>query len=188
MLTRATNAFRGEHDLISRGAASRSLRQARRDRDVAVAENRSRPRAHQHGRRRETIDARGNLVVPGFIDIHTPPARTPGGPPLCLAGGRDRVVDAGSLGADRICRHDCRREVGAPAGPRDDQHRRAVGILPDGDTMDLARADVGAAKDHSKNRDFIVGVKSGVENRDRRQRVSKCSVRAQEVPRPSICR
>ena len=36
-----------------------------------------------------------------------------------------------------------------------------AGILPDGDTMDLARADVGAAKDAiAKNRDFIVGVKA----------------------------
>jgi dihydroorotase len=36
-----------------------------------------------------------------------------------------------------------------------------AGILPDGDTMDIARADVSAAKDAiAKNRDFIVGVKA----------------------------
>ena len=36
-----------------------------------------------------------------------------------------------------------------------------AGILPDGDTMDLTRADVGAARDAiAKNRDFIVGVKA----------------------------
>jgi dihydroorotase len=36
-----------------------------------------------------------------------------------------------------------------------------AGILPEGDTMDLQRADVGAARDAiSKNRDFIVGVKA----------------------------
>src|SRR4030095_3848756 len=36
-----------------------------------------------------------------------------------------------------------------------------AGILPEGDTMDLARADVGAAKDAiARNRDFIVGVKA----------------------------
>ena len=35
------------------------------------------------------------------------------------------------------------------------------GILPEGDTMDLARADVGAARDAiAKNREFIVGVKA----------------------------
>jgi dihydroorotase len=36
-----------------------------------------------------------------------------------------------------------------------------AGILPDGDTMDLNRADVAAARDAiAKNRDFIVGVKA----------------------------
>ena len=36
-----------------------------------------------------------------------------------------------------------------------------AGILPDGDTMDLARADVAAARDAiAKNREFIVGVKA----------------------------
>ena len=36
-----------------------------------------------------------------------------------------------------------------------------AGILPDGDTMDLARADVAAARDAiAKNRDFVVGVKA----------------------------
>src|SRR5207253_552313 len=36
-----------------------------------------------------------------------------------------------------------------------------AGILPEGDTMDLAHADVAAAKDAiAKNRDFIVGVKA----------------------------
>ncbi len=36
-----------------------------------------------------------------------------------------------------------------------------AGILPEGDTMDLSRADVGAARDAiAKNRDIIVGVKA----------------------------
>src|SRR6185436_20700964 len=36
-----------------------------------------------------------------------------------------------------------------------------AGILPDGDTMDLARADVAAAKDAiAKHKDFVVGVKA----------------------------
>ena len=35
----------------------------------------------------ETLDARGKLVVPGLIDIHTHAARAKDGPPLCLQDG-----------------------------------------------------------------------------------------------------
>ena len=36
-----------------------------------------------------------------------------------------------------------------------------AGVQPDGDTMDLARADVAAAKDAiAKHRDFVVGIKA----------------------------
>ena len=36
-----------------------------------------------------------------------------------------------------------------------------LGVIPEGDTLDLARADAGAARDAiAKNRDMIVGVKA----------------------------
>src|SRR5258707_3606305 len=50
----------------------------------------------------ETIDARGKVVVPGLLDIHTHAARVKDGPTLCLADGVTGFVDAGSQGADRI--------------------------------------------------------------------------------------
>ena len=160
-VARATNAFAANYDLIIKGGRVIDP-SVRLDaiRDVAVAGNRiAAVEATIMAAAAETIDARGKLVVPGFIDIHTHAARTAGGPALCLADGVTGWVDAGSLGADRI------GDTIAVAKSAPQQGRVLInigraGILPEGDTMDLARADVGAAKDAiAKNRDFIVGVK-----------------------------
>jgi len=108
----------------------------------------------------ETIDARGKLVVPGLIDIHTHAARVSDGPALCLADGVTGLIDAGSQGADRI------NEVIAVAKTAPQQCRVLInigraGILPEGDTMDISRADVTAAREAiGRNREMIVGVKA----------------------------
>jgi dihydroorotase len=108
----------------------------------------------------EILDARGKLVVPGLIDIHTHCARTADGPGLVLQDGVTGWVDAGSQGADHIA------DVVAIARKAPQPCRVLInigraGILSDGDTMDVARADVGAAKEAiAKNRDVIVGVKA----------------------------
>jgi len=108
----------------------------------------------------ETIDARGKLVVPGLIDIHTHAARNKEGPELCLADGVTGLIDAGSQGADRIS------ETIAIAKSAPQQCRVLInigraGILPEGDTMDLSRADAAAAREAiARNREMIAGVKA----------------------------
>src|SRR6266853_1931657 len=108
----------------------------------------------------EAIDARGKLVVPGLIDIHTHAARVNDGPALCLADGVTGLIDAGSQGADRI------GETIVVARSAPQQCRVLInigraGILPEGDTMDISHADVGAAREAiGRNRDMIGGVKA----------------------------
>jgi len=164
MLTRATRRFTAaeNYDLIIKGGRvidpSRKLDAIR---DVAIAGTRiARVEADITATATETIDARGKLVVPGLIDIHTHAARTAEGPGLCLADGVTGWIDAGSQGADHIG-DTVAVAKSAPQRGRVLINIGRAGILPEGDTMDIARADVSAAKDAiAKNRDFIVGVKA----------------------------
>jgi len=130
-------------------------------RDVAISNGRiAAVEANITAAATESIDARGKLVVPGLIDIHTHTARTKEGPGMVLQDGVTGWIDAGSQGADHI------GDTIAVARTSRQQGRGLInigraGILPEGDTMDLARADVAAAKDAiAKNRDFIAGVKA----------------------------
>lgn len=108
----------------------------------------------------EILDARGKLVVPGLIDIHTHCGRSADGPGLVLQDGVTGWIDAGSSGADHIA------EVVAIARRSPQQCRVLVnigrgGVMAEGDTMDLARADVAAAKNAiARDGDMIVGVKA----------------------------
>src|SRR6202166_4844152 len=148
-----------KYDLIIKGGRiidpSRKLDAIR---DVAIADGRiAAIAANISAGAAETIDASGKLVVPGLIDIHTHAARVKDGPALCLADGVTGWIDAGSLGADRI------GETIAVAKSAPQQCRVLInigraGILPEGDTMDINRADVAAAKEAiGRNRDMIVG-------------------------------
>jgi len=108
----------------------------------------------------EMIDARGKLVVPGLIDIHTHAARAKEEPPLCLADGVTEFVDAGSAGADRI------EDVVAVAQAAPNLGRVLIniartGVIPGGELLDLSRADVALAQGAiARHRDVIVGLKA----------------------------
>ena len=162
MLARGPRAFAAKYDLIIKGGRVIDP-SVRLDavRDVAISGGRiAAVESAIAGDAADTIDARGKLVVPGLLDIHTHTARSAEGPGLVLQDGVTGWIDAGTQGADNIA------DTIAVARSSPQQGRVLInigraGILPEGDTMDLKRADVDAARDAiAKNRDFIVGVKA----------------------------
>jgi dihydroorotase len=151
-----------KYDLLIKGGRvidpSRKLNAVQ---DVAIAGGRiAAVHANISGDTAETIDARGKLVVPGLIDIHTHAGRVPEGPKLILGDGVTGFIDAGSQGADHIA--DVINVVkSAPQPGRVLINIGRAGILPEGDTMDINRADVAAAREAiMRNRDMIAGVKA----------------------------
>src|SRR6202158_4608977 len=138
----------------------------------------SRPTSRAHG------PARPKVGVPGLSAIHTHTARSAEGPGLVLHDGVTGWIDAGSQGADHIA------DTVAVARSSLQQGRVLInigraGILPEGDTMDLNRADVGAARDAiAKNREFIVGVKARLSRDVAGANDYEVLRRAQEVATP----
>jgi dihydroorotase len=158
----ALKAANAKFDLIIQGGrvidpsrkVDAALDVAIRDGKIAALEN------HIAGDGAEIIDARGKLVTPGLIDIHTHATRASDGASLCLADGVTGLIDAGSKGADGIADAVAVAKA-APQPCRVLINIGRAGIIPDGDTMDLNRADVGAAKEAiGRNRDMIAGVKA----------------------------
>ena len=159
---RARKAHAATYDLIVRGGrvVDPSL-QLDAIRDVGIVGNRiDAVEANIRADAIEVIDAAGKLVIPGLLDVHTHYARDTEGPSISLADGVTGWIDAGSAGAEQI---DEVVDV-AKAGPQLAQvmiNIGRAGILPDGDTMDLALADVEAATAAiARHRESVVGVKA----------------------------
>ena len=163
MFTRIPNAFAQTYELIIKGGRvidpSIGLDAIR---DVAIAGGRivavepsiaaSAP---------DVIDARGKIVAPGLIDIHTHAGRSKEGPPLALQDCVTGWVDAGSGGADNI------DQVAAVARGAPQIGRVLVNISrsgvvsPAGELHDINLANVALARGAiARHRDVVVGVKA----------------------------
>src|SRR5436190_314488 len=164
IFSRATNVFaaQGGYDLIIKGGRVIDP-SVRLDavRDVAISGGRiAAVETNITASAAQTIDARGKIVTAGLIDIHTHCGREGRGPGMVLQDGVTGWIDAGSQGADHIA------DTVAVAKTAPQQGRCLInigraGILTEGDTMDINRADVGALRDAiAKNREFVVGVKA----------------------------
>ena len=164
-ISRISGAFSpktAKYDLIVRGGRvidpSRELNAVR---DIAIARGHiTTITANLDGSAIEIIDARGKLVVPGLIDVHTHVTRVKDGAAICLSDGVTAAIDAGSQGADGIDEAIATARL-APQPCRVLINIGRRGVLQEGDTMEINLADVAAAREAiSRNREMIVGVKA----------------------------
>jgi dihydroorotase len=108
----------------------------------------------------DTIDARGKIVAPGLIDIHTHAGRGKDSPSLALQDGVTGFVDAGSGGPDNV------DEIAAVVRGGPQIGRALVNVatrlgFTGGELMDINRASVSLVRGAiARNRDVVVGVKA----------------------------
>lgn len=162
LATRLPAARAADYDLIIRGGRvidpSVGLDGVR---DVAVTAGRiAVVAADLAGDATETIDARGRIVAPGLIDIHTHAGRDAGGPALALRDGVTALVDAGTAGADNI---DAVAAVlrAAPQASYALLNIARTGVVTEGELNDIEAANVALARGAiARNLDVVAGVKA----------------------------
>jgi dihydroorotase len=155
-------------------------------RDVAIANGRIvAVAADITGDASETIDARGKIVAPGLIDIHTHAGQSKEGPPMCLQDGVTGWVDAGSGGADNIDQVAAVAR-GAPQLGRVLVNIARTGVItPTGELHDINKANVALAQGAiARNRDVVVGVKARLSNNVAGANDLEALRRAQEAAAP----
>jgi dihydroorotase len=155
-------------------------------RDVAIANGRIvAVAADIAGDASETIDARGKIVAPGLIDIHTHAGNSKEGPPMCLQDGVTGWVDAGSGGADNIDQVAAVAR-GAPQLGRVLVNIARTGVItPTGELHDINSANVALAQGAiARNRDVVVGVKARLSNNVAGANDLEALRRAQEAAAP----
>jgi dihydroorotase len=154
-------------------------------RDLAIAGGRiAAVEADIAGDGSETVDARGKIVAPGLIDIHTHAGRSKDGPPMCLQDGVTGWVDAGSGGADNIDQVAAVAR-GAPQLGRVLVNIARTGVTPGGELHDINNANVALAQGAiARNRDVVVGVKARLSNNVAGANDLEALRRAQEAAAP----
>jgi dihydroorotase len=183
MFARIPNVLAATYDLIVKGGRvidpSLGIDAVR---DVAIAGGRIAAVAENiSADATETMDARGKLVVPGLVDIHSHAARTKDGPPLCLLDGVTAFVDAGSFGADGIDDGAANVKAGPNLGRLLINIAR-TGVAQGGELHDLSRANVDLARGAiARHRDVVVGVKARLSNNVADTNDLEALRRAQEV-------
>ena len=187
LLLRNSGAHAAGYDLVIKGGRvidpSVGLDAVR---DVAIAQGKIvAVEASIAGDANETIDARGKVVAPGLIDIHTHAGRSKEGPPMCLQDGVTAWVDAGTGGADNI------DQVAAVARGAPQLGRLLVNIArtgvitPTGELHDLNAANVALAQGAiARHRDVVVGVKARLSNNVAGANDLEALRRAQEAAAP----
>jgi dihydroorotase len=186
ILARVPNVLAATYDLIIRGGLvidpSVGLDAIR---DVAIVGGKiAAVEANIAGDAKETIDARGRIVAPGLIDIHTHAGRSKEGPQLALQDGVTGWVDAGSGGADNI------DEVaavarGAPQIGRVLVNIARTGVAAGGELHDINAANVALAQGAiARHRDVVIGVKARLSENVASANDLEALRRAQEAAAP----
>src|SRR6516162_5544267 len=155
-------------------------------RDVAIAGGKIvAVEANIAGDAPQTIDARGKIVAPGLIDIHTHAGRSKEGPALLLQDGVTGWVDAGSAGADNIDQIATVARTGPQVGRALVNIARTGVISPAGELRDINRANVALAQGAiARHRDVVIGVKARLSENVAGSNDLEALRRAQEAAAP----
>jgi len=184
---RVRGAYAAAYDLIIKGGRvidpSTGLDAVR---DVAIVHGRvAAVAADLAGDAAETIDARGKIVAPGLIDIHTHAGKSKEGPPMCLQDGVTCWVDAGSGGADNIDQVAAVARGAPQIGCILVNIARTGVVTPEGELHDLNSANVALAQGAiARHRDVVVGVKARLSNNVAGANDLEALRRAQEAAAP----
>jgi dihydroorotase len=187
LLVRIPQASAAAYDLIIRGGRvidpSTGLDAVR---DLAISAGRiAVVDTNIAGEASETIDARGKIVAPGLIDIHTHAGRGVDGPPLCLKDGVTGWVDAGTGGADNMDAVAAIARTAPQIGRCLVNIARTGVVAPGGELHDINAANVALAQGAiARHRDVVVGVKARLSDNVTGANDLEALRRAQEAAAP----